>query len=92
MSADRAILRESARIRACAQDCRSRITRLTALAAMLRRGIRRALREEPIRAGEVRVSGLDSGVVAAWLTGVLLATGAMLVAAIVAHVVAAVGL
>lgn len=89
MSADRAILRESARIRACAQDCRSRITRLTALAAMLRRSVARALREEPLRANEAQI---DSGALAAWLTGVLLATGAMLVAAIVAHVVAAVGL
>lgn len=77
---DRAILRESARVRAVAQDCRSRITRLARLAALLRA----ALREPPPRPGEARV---DSGALAAWIVGVLLCLGAVLLAAIGAAVV-----
>lgn len=77
---DRAILRESARVRAVAADCRSRIGRLTRLAALLRA----ALREPPPRPGEACV---DSGLVGAWLVGVLLCIGAVLLAGIGAAVV-----
>ena len=77
---DRAILRESARVRAVAADCRSRIARLARLAALLRA----ALREPPPRPGEASV---DSGALVAWLVGVLLCLGAVLLAGIGAAVV-----